>query len=146
MDVYLASSLLSVAIYLPLVAWLSIAAGLKIRTQARAIIGATGGLVVWCTAPFLFFTMPLGVYLSSFGPRTSSTSNVNQILVKCSSLLSPASILPFTEFDSLGELGNPWAAMLANFACYAVLLVVVRAACLRNADRWLGRSEGEETM
>jgi len=100
-------------------------------------LAATAGLVVWCVAPFLVVTMPLGIFLSNFG---QTSSGIDRMVIKCSTLLSPASIIPFNEFDSLGELGEPWRAVLANFACYAVLLVAVRAACLRNADRWLGRS------
>jgi hypothetical protein len=137
MPLYLVASFLTVATYLPLVAWLSIAAGLLIKTQARAIIGATGGLVVWCVAPLLFVTMPLAIYLGSFGPLE------NRELIACTSLLSPAGIVPFNEFDSLRELGNPWLAVLVNFACYGALLASVRFACLRNADRWLGRMEGD---
>ena len=138
MPLYLAASLLSVAIYLPLVAWLSIAAGLKIRTQARAIIGATGGLVAWCIVPVLFVTMPLAIALRSSGQQRYGYIK----LIAGSSLLSPASIIPFNEFDSLQQLGEPWVVVLLNFACYAALLAAVRFACLRNADRWLGRVDG----
>jgi hypothetical protein len=60
-----------------------------------------------------------------------------------SSLLGPAAIIPFNEFDDLRELGEPFIAVLINFACYAVLLAVFRFTCLRNADRWLGRTSGE---
>ena len=60
-------------------------------------------------------------------------------LINFTSLLSPAAIVPFNEFDNLHEFGEPWAAVLANFAFYAALLLIVRFICLRNADRWLGR-------
>jgi ABC-type transport system involved in multi-copper enzyme maturation permease subunit len=137
---YLVCSLLSVAIYLPLVAWLSIAAGMRIRTQARAIIGATGGLVAWCIVPLLLVTLPLSIASETLSYPYSEWIRGWK---KPSSLLSPASILPFNEFDSLHELGEPWIAILVNFACYGALLFVVRAICVRNADRWLGRTEGE---
>ena len=136
LEIYLAASFLSVVIYLPLVAWLAIAAGLKIRSQARAIIGATGGLVAWCVAPLLFVTMPLAIALETYGREY-------QTLILDSSLLSPASIIPFNEFDDLHELGEPSIVVLMTFACYAVLLAAVRFTCLRNADRWLGRTSGE---
>jgi ABC-type transport system involved in multi-copper enzyme maturation permease subunit len=137
MPLYLACSLLSVATYLPLVAWLSIAAGLAFRTQARAIIGATGGLVAWCVAPVLLITMPLAIMLNR--PPWEYRQ-----LIACTSLLSPAAIIPFNEFDDLHEFGEvPWAAVLLNFALYALLLSTVRFLCLRKADRWLGRTVGE---
>ena len=139
-SLYLVSSLLSVAIYLPLVAWLSIAAGMRIRTQARAIIGATGGLVAWCVVPLLLVTLPLSIASETLSyPYREWISGWKEP----SSLLSPASILPFNEFDCLHELGEPWLAMPLNFACYGALLVTVRTICLRKADRWLGRTEGE---
>jgi len=140
-ELYLAASVLSVVVYLPLVAWLAIAAGLKIRTQARAIIAATGGLVVWCIAPVLFVTLPLGILRPSLGQGMSYADY--DVLIKCSSLLSPAAILPFIEFDNLSELRVPWVVVLANFTCYVLVLVLVRTVCLRNADRWLGRTAGD---
>jgi hypothetical protein len=139
LEVYLAASVLSVAVYLPLVAWVSLAAGLNIRTQARAIIGATGGLVAWCVGPLLFVTMPLAIVLASFG----SFGQDYNTLITASSLLSPAAIIPFNEFDDLPRLGEPFVVVLWNFALYAVLLAVVRFTCLRNADLWLGRTSGE---
>jgi hypothetical protein len=135
LPLYLVTSLMTIAIYLPLVAWLSVAAGLRIRTQSRAILAATGGLVVWCAAPVLFVTMPLAFSLGRFGQHRE--------LIACSSLLSPAGIVPFNEFDRLHELGEPWLMVTLNFAYYAALLAAVRFACLRNADRWLGRAAGE---
>ncbi len=135
LPLYLVTSLLTITIYLPLAAWLSVAAGLKLRTQSRAILAATAGLVVWCAAPVLFITMPLSFSLGRFGQHRE--------LVACSSLLSPAGIVPFNEFDGLHELGEPWLMVTLNFAFYAALIVAVRSACLRNADRWLGRTAGE---
>lgn len=132
LPLYLASSVLSVTIYLPLIAWLSLAAGMTIRTQARAIVGAAGALVVWCVVPLLFVAMPLAIILGQS----------YKTLIAGLSLFSPASIIPFNEFDSLQELGEPWSAVLANFVCYAALLASIRYICLRKADRWLGRLDG----
>jgi hypothetical protein len=135
---YLTASLLSVGIYLPLVAWFSVMAGLRIRTQARAIIGATGGLVAWCAVPLLFVTMPLEILFGRFGREFDA-------LIACSSLLSPASVVAVNEYDDLRIYGEPWAAVLLNFTFYGALLVAIRTVCLRKADRWLGRVE-EETI
>ena len=131
---YLATSVATVAIYLPLAAWLAIAAGLTMRTQVRAIVTATGALVAWSIAPVMLVTMPLAFAFGSFGQ--------NRELIAASSLLSPAAIVPFNEFDSLRELGDPWIVMPINFAFYGALLGAIRFVCLRNADRWLGRTDG----
>ena len=134
MPLYLATSVATVAIYLPLAAWLAIAAGLTMRTQVRAIVTATGALVAWSIAPVMLVTMPLAFAFGSFGQ--------NRELIAASSLLSPAAIVPFNEFDSLRELGDPWIVMPINFAFYGALLGAIRFVCLRNADRWLGRTDG----
>lgn len=127
---YLTVALLSVAIYLPLVSWVSIAIGLVSRTQGRAIVTATAYLVVWSVAPLLLVTMPLNVLLR---PGWSD-------LIASSALLSPATIIAVNEYDDLPRVfGNAWRAVIANFTLYGSLLLLVRSVCLRNADRWLGR-------
>lgn len=132
LPLYLTCSLLSVAIYLPMLAWLSLFIGLNVRTQARAIIGSMGAIVAWCVLPIVFVTIPLEIVLGH-SPRA---------LIDGSALLSPATIIPYNEFDSLGDFGNPsWLAVILNFAAYATVLAVLRALCLANADRWLGRSD-----
>ncbi len=136
LPLYLACSLLTVAIYLPMVAWLSIAAGLKFRTQVRAIIGATGGLVVWCVAPLLLVTMPLAIYFRSPGFAYRHH-------IAFTALLSPATIIPINESDKLHEFGSPWGALLVNVVFYGAILLAARSLCLRHADRWLGRTVGE---
>jgi hypothetical protein len=136
LPLYLVCSVLTVMTYLPLVAWLSIAAGLNCRTQARAIIGATGGLVVWCVAPVLLVTMPLAIFM---GPGRFEFRH----LIAFTSLLSPAALVPFNEYDDLHEFGSPWAAVVSNFVFYPALLLAARSLCLRHADRWLGRTVGE---
>ena len=46
------------------------------------------------------------------------------------------------ETVSLREFGvDPWLVVIFNFVGYGAVLVAIRAICLKNADRWLGRSE-----
>src|SRR5258708_40313896 len=85
LPLYLVTSLLTITIYLPLAAWLSVAAGLKIRTQSRAILAAAAGLVVVCAAPLLFITTPLAFSLGPWGQHHE--------LVPFSCVLRPASIV-----------------------------------------------------
>jgi len=127
--IYLTCSLLSVAIYLPLIAWLSLWIGMKVKSQTKAIIIAVGSVVAWCAiAPVVavmldeLFRLGNDVYWIA--------------------LFSPASVVPLNEFATLHELRplNPWTAVLANFAVYAVLLWLFRHLCLVRANRYLGRA------
>ena len=70
---YLVCSTLSIVIYFPLVAWLSLLIGLRFKTQIRAIIGSMGAIAGWCIAPLVFIVMPLVIMADSFG-RTSRMS------------------------------------------------------------------------
>jgi hypothetical protein len=133
---YLFWSALAVAIYLPLVAWLSLAIGLVLRTQARAMIGSMAAIVAWCAVPFIFCFLPLSIALSGTG---------SDALVTCTSLACPATIIFWNEIESSflhREFGDAfWLLYVFNFAFYGVALVFFRTTCLMNANRWLGRAE-----
>lgn len=129
---YLVCSALSVGIYLPLVAWLSFFIGLRVRTQARAIIGSLGAIVGWCVLPIVFIYIPFVILLGG-SPDLA-------ILLLC----SPATIIPFNEFVAIAELCDfPWVAVVFNFLIYGGALIVLRAVCLRYADQFLGRTESQ---
>ncbi len=136
---YLLSSVLTVAIYLPLTAWLSLAIGLRVRTQARAMIGSLAANVGWWVAPFIFCVMPLSIMM-----RGSSDDG----LLACVTLLSPATVVFWNEIEfnflkhTFGEF--VWLPFFLNFAGYGIAIAFFRALCLNNADRWLGRVAGEE--
>jgi ABC-type transport system involved in multi-copper enzyme maturation permease subunit len=136
---YLACSILTLAIYLPLVAWLSLAIGLKVRTQARAMIGSMAAIVGWCVVPFIFVVIPLSIAWQH------SPSEPRARILTCSMLLSPASILFWNETDAgflRREFGDfIWVPVVLNFGGYLAALVFFRRLCLKNADRWLGRTE-----
>ncbi len=137
---YLLISALSVAVYLPLVAWMSLAIGLKVRTQARAMIGSMAAIAGWCVAPFIAVVLPLGIILSSI-PGSSQTTD---IIVKSASFLSPVTIVFVNEVDSLDgflKADAVWIVVILLFAIYGIALVAFRTLCLQNADRWLGRTE-----
>jgi hypothetical protein len=132
---YLTCSALSVGIYLPLVAWLSLFIGLRVRTQARAIIGSLGAIVGWCILPLVFIVMPVMILLIR-GPGRPGGASLT--------LLSPMMIIPFNEFIALKELADhPWLVVGVNFLGYGVVLLTLRHACLKNADRFLGRAESQ---
>lgn len=139
LSVYLGCTVLSAAIYLPLIVWFSFYVGLRVRSQARAIIAAVGGLVAWCILPLVFIVIPIGVMTQG-----------REEAVMPYTLLSPLPIIAFNEynFDGTGPLErSPALTMLLNFSLYGFALVVIRMKCLRHADRWLGRadSNGSQT-
>ena len=136
---YLVCQALSLAVYLPLVAWLSLAIGLRVRTQPRAIVGSMATIVAWCVAPFVFIVIPLAIYFQGRGPSTDP-------VLTSTMLLSPATILFWNEIDTdivWRQYGKEfeWLPVVINFSGYLVALFLVRRSCLRNADRWLGRAE-----
>ena len=127
-------SLLAMATYLPLAAWLSLWIGLRVKTRARAIVLALATIVGWCLLPIVFIFMPL-MMLRQAGDVTSP--------LNFSIFLSPAMLLAVNEYGDWREFGDSsWPAMVLNFAIYGSLLYFIRRACLVHADRYLGRAAG----
>ncbi len=128
----LVCSVLSLAVYLPLAAWLSLLVGMKVKTRGRAIIVALATIAGWCLLPIVFIFMPLMM----LRPPGTADSPLN-----FSIFLSPAMIVAVNDYGDWHEFGNsPWPGMTLNFLIYATALVFIRRSCLRNADRWLGRA------
>ncbi|MBI3862044.1 MAG: hypothetical protein HY290_09125, partial [Planctomycetia bacterium] len=135
LGVYLVCSLLTLAVYLPLIAWMSFYIGLRVKTQARAIVGALAAVLAWCIGPLIFIMLPIEIL---FRPQANS---VFGFLF----LTSPASIIAFNEGNGWREvLEHPWLAMILNFGWYGGCALVFRELCLRNADRLLGRVDVHE--
>jgi hypothetical protein len=136
LPLYLSCAALSVAVYLPLCAWISFLIGLKVRTQARAISGAMAVLVAWCVIPPVFIRLPLSI-LAGPGSSLWDTPFVLQLPM----LAGPMAIVIANEESFTFEFaGAPWVAVALNFLVYGAILVSVRWACLRNVDRLLGRT------
>ena len=130
LPLYLTCSLLTVGVYLPMFAWLSLYIGLRVKTQARAIIGALGAILAWCVGPLLFIILPIGIIF-----QPSLHSPFGYLF-----LLSPAMIMAFNETNDWPfRPDNPWIAVVVNFAAYGFILFLLRRACYAHADRRLGR-------
>jgi hypothetical protein len=130
LGVYLTCSLLTVLIYLPLVAWMSFYIGLRVKTQARAIVAAMGAVLVWCLGPMIFIAMPIEIIF-----RPAFDSGWAFCL-----LTSPIGMVGFNEDYNWNQLLNrPWLAMFLNFSWYAIWVVFFRWLCFAQADRLLGR-------
>lgn len=128
---YFLTASLTVFIYLPLVAWVSFAIGLRVRSQNRAIFAALATLVAWCALPVILTVSILEIF------HLHAPNPLNYAF-----LLSPISVIPFAEFSDLDDINNtPWLAMVLNFLFYGVILLVIRWVSLSSAARHLGRSE-----
>ncbi len=132
---YLFCSVLAVAIYLPMMAWLSLLIGIRVRTQSRAIFTALAIIVVWCVVPVFVVVMTLDIMNVTMGSGPAG------LLM----LLSPSTIIPLNEFFELEEVAI-WRnaellGVLLNFTMYGLLLALFRTWSLRDLDRHLGRAE-----
>lgn len=133
---HLFGTVLAVAVYLPMVAWLAVAIGMKIHSQNRAMIGAVGAIVGWCVLPVIFIAVPVMIVGRAGGGSGSGDPLIYVFL------LSPAMAVILNEADELREVaGGPFVALLLNFGVYAGITLFLRGMCLRHADRMLGRLE-----
>jgi hypothetical protein len=138
---YLALALVSVAVYLPLVAWLALWIGLKVRSQIKAVLATTALVAFWLLMPAVVRTLlddmtgigvPAGVeLLLAFSPAEQ---------IPAIEGLNRAALLARKDAEA-GQLLAFLGTLLANFAVHALLWRLVRHNCLRNADRLLGRLE-----
>ena len=130
MAAYLICGVLLIAIYLPLITWISLWISLRVRTRFQAILAPLGFLVAWVAlCPLLF-------YLSRHVELTSSPYWTALLL------LSPASMAVLNEMRDWGNTvmnGEPMPFILLNASFYAFLAFAVRHHLLTRADRCLRR-------
>lgn len=133
---YLLGAVLSVAVYLPLVAWLSFYIGLRMKTQTRAIFTAMALLVAWCILPLVILVVIFEV--SHIRPESSPLG-----------VLLFSSPLTFAVFNEAGELDDImgdewiWLGLLCNFTVYGAITLGIRRHVLANAAELLGRTHTE---
>ena len=123
-ELYLLCSVLTLAVYLPLVLWLSMWIGLKMRTRIRAIVTALAVIVGWCAIPFLAYAV-----------MENNSSATAKWLLLGSPLTMPA-------MNQTAELQwvFPHAALigvLVSFLTYGLIAAFIRHRCLSRADRYL---------
>lgn len=132
---YLAASLLTIAIYLPLVAWVSLGIGIRCRTSTRAILLTLAFLTVICVIPALVSSL-LFAFVDS--PATLGLYANSPMYIGF--LVSPAGLLLAMEGKGLYWLHPvPYLAVLTNSVIYGAALWYVRRRVLAYADRDLGR-------
>jgi ABC-type transport system involved in multi-copper enzyme maturation permease subunit len=126
---YLVISVVSVLVYLPLMLWVSLFIGLRIRNQVRALFAAMAVILAWCFLPGLLFAL-LDTFVLSRVP-----------VPEWLRLISPVRLVWLTMFDGLGQAfpKKEWAVVIGTFLVYGGLLYLARRLCFRNVDQSLGR-------
>lgn len=129
--VYVICALLCIATYLPMVSWMSLLFGLRLRNQTRAIFAALATLTAWCILPPLIYELLAGIF-----PFLWQSWMTNILL------LSPATVIVANEeFWMQRFFGFAFAAVILNFLIYVPVLFVFRRACMRSVAHCLDRLE-----
>jgi ABC-type transport system involved in multi-copper enzyme maturation permease subunit len=124
---YLTFSTLAVVIYLPMITWLSLWIGLRVRTRFQAILAALGTLSAW---------MALAPVLTVMIDNNSERHSRWWLLV------SPVGLPALNEFDRLpdvGDFNSPWPAIITNVVLYTIIALFIRWMLFRDAERCLRR-------
>lgn len=131
LPVYLVGSLATLYVYFQITAWLSFYIGLRVRTQSRAIFTALVALAIWIVGPYLVLV-----------PISSLTAG-DSLILNCVALLSPVTVIEIAANDYVdwGEFGSNWLPTLISVSLYSGILLLIRRACLKSANRFLGRAE-----
>jgi hypothetical protein len=132
---YLGLSALAVFVLLPTLYWMGLLIGLRIHNRTRASVVAMAAALAWNFGPSM---------LLAFVPY--SLRGTLGWAVGLLTIMSPWRIVAIAEAGFArgfrggygAHLGGLTAA-LGGLAINAGLFLLLRHACLRNADRWLGR-------
>lgn len=136
---YLLLSLVSIAVYLPVLAWLALWMGLKIASQMKAVLGTLALVAAWLLAP--------RVARAVFDEMAGSSVPV---WVECLLALNPAEqIVSIEDLNTTARLASLKATQQGflpfmilsgiNFLLYGLVWYLVRRRCLLHSDRLLGR-------
>ena len=137
------SAIVTPAVYLPMIAWFSVAISLRTKTAARATVYSVVGLVVWCFGPMVFCTMCM-VSSNSWG-----FGNDEAIFAGIFPLLSPAffaamSVAAFVDDDPLEDYFL--VSLVWNTIIYTGALLLFRAYSLNNASDALDRPDRDSAV
>lgn len=136
---YLLLSLVSVGVYLPLLAWLALWIGLQVRSQMKAVLGTIALVAGWLLLPRVVREIYADMAGSGVPLLFEGLLGLNpaEQIVAIEDLNTTA-LLASTKSRQQGYL--PFVILSGiNFSLYSLLWYVVRRRCLGNADSLLGR-------
>ena len=140
--VYLVCALLTVGILLPLVSWLSLWIGLKMRTRFKAILTALAVVVAWCVVPIIGAVFFQGTRFLNWQTRETLAGVLllfSPLTVPGANEMAQLHSFPFTS-RWLGEKSSTvWLIIAVNFTFYTAMLFLFRHLALSRADRYLRR-------
>tara|TARA_R110002111_G_scaffold153375_1_gene220174 strand:- start:133122 stop:134993 length:1872 start_codon:yes stop_codon:yes gene_type:complete len=131
---YLVGSLLTIAIYLPMLIWLFCWIGMKVKSQTKAILSSLGAIIIWCILPFILF-FPILILNPSF--------KVESVIYGL--FLSPASYIVINEIAEFHNFGTTWLPLIANTLIYSACYYLFRSQCRNHIDENLGRLGDKES-
>jgi hypothetical protein len=143
---YLVLAIVSVVVYLPLLAWLALWIGLRVRSQIKAVLGTMALVAGWLFVPVAVraaLTDMAGIGVPSWVEWALALNPAEQIAAIEG--LTRAALSARTDVDPL-PLVNFLGLLAINFLVYSLLWHVLRRKCLENADRLLGRLDAPETL
>ena len=139
--IYLGLSLVSIAVYLPLLAWLALWMGLKVRSQMKAVLGTIALVAGWLLVPRVVRAI-----------LDDMAGTGVPVWIECLLALNPAEqIIAIEDLNTTARLASTKATQQGflpfliltglNFVLYVLMWYVIRHRCLAYADSLLGRLE-----
>ncbi|MBI1313409.1 ABC transporter permease subunit [bacterium] len=128
---YLISQIVTVGIYLQMLAWLSVLIGLKVKKPIAAMVTSLAAIMAWALVP-LILTILL-VEFSGASPR------------KGAAMLLLTSPFPYLLLNQVGELremaASPPVLFVLNSLIYGGAMLCLRALCFRKVGKLLQRED-----
>lgn len=140
---YLIGGLLTIFIYMNLIAWLCVWLGIKTTSPTRAIVTSLGTLLAWCL-------IPAGI-MGSMMLYTINTPQVQEELAVSGFMLgllsSPMMLIVGFEGNGVRWIHPaPYLAVVLNSLIYGGCWLFIRHRVLTRADNYLGRIPMHERL
>lgn len=128
---YMAGSIITTVIYLPMLSWLAVLIGLRLKRFVPSLIATLLVIVVGSG-------LSMALIILIFDQLRIRPGDGLAILL----LFSPFSFLLFNEIGDLDKLGHsPWLLLACNSVLYGTIWWGLREFCLRNVANLLDRSD-----
>jgi hypothetical protein len=138
---YLGLSLVSLFAYLPLLSWLALCIGLKVRSQMKAVLGTIAFVAGWLLVP----QVVRAVLLDVAGTGVPVWIECLLALVPTEQIVAIEGLNTKARLASTKATEQGFLAFLMliglNFVLHGLMWYVVRRRCLTDADNLLGRLE-----